>query len=302
MIQILLTCLKKILILFFTFPISIFSQNKKPHPFGELLNSEKNLVIYTKDTTASAVVLYERGDNYFKVIKNRVRLVKDFHIKIKILSKKGFDAGTISIPFYHNETSTEHIKNLKAITHNGTTKTFLQPNHIYTKDLSERWKEKTFTFPNIKKGSILEYQYQQVSPYFFNLNGWEFQSSIPKMHSEFNAKIPGNYIYNIILKGNHKLDVNDVTIEKNCFYIEGFPEPAECEVLKYVMKDIPAFNEEEEYMLAASNYKSKIEFELSEHHDFNGTSNKYTKSWKDVDKEFRTDKDIGKQLTKKKIL
>ncbi|MEP4946123.1 MAG: hypothetical protein ABJU26_01170, partial [Flavobacteriaceae bacterium] len=43
----------------------------------------------------------------------------------------------------------------------------------------------------------------------------------------------------------------------------------------------------------------RLEFELSEHKRFDGRIDKYTKSWKDVDKEFKTDKDIGTQLRKK---
>ncbi|WP_291864777.1 DUF3857 domain-containing protein [Maribacter sp.] len=291
---------KKILLtLFLVFSLFSFSQNKKGHPFGELLLSERNLITYDKDSTANAVVLYERGDNYFKVIDNRIKLVKEYHVKIKILNKKGFDAGTIAINLYHNDDSHETLTDLKAITHNENIKTHLQSSKVFTKDLSERWKEKTFTFPNIKEGSILEYKYKQISPYIFNFNGWEFQSNIPKIYSEFNAKIPGNYIYNRVLKGFLKLDVNDATIKKSCFHIDGYSQSADCEVLKYAMKDIPAFNEQEEYMLAASNYKSKIEFELSEHRRFDDIIHKYTKSWKNVDKEFRTDKDFGKQLTKK---
>jgi len=65
------------------------------------------------------------------------------------------------------------------------------------------------------------------------------------------------------------------------------------------MKDIPAFKTDDDYMLAASNYISRIEFELSVYHRLDGTKDTYTKSWKDVDMEFKTDKDIGKQLSKK---
>ncbi len=297
MIRYLLTC-----VLFTFLSSNLFSQaskRSKGHPFGELLLAEKNLTTYDKDSTANAVVLYERGENYFEVINGYIRLVKKYHAKIKILDKKGFDEGTISIYYYHNDDSSEHVKDIKAITHNEGEKMNLQQSKIYTKDINERWNEKTFTFPNIKEGSILEYQYKIISPYLFNLNGWEFQGSIPKIYSEFNAKIPGNYIYNRTLKGTLPLATNDASIEKQCFYVQGYPNPADCEVLKYAMKDVPAFNEKEEFMLAPSNYISKIEFELSEHRRLDGLNKKYTKSWEAVDREFKSDKDFGRQLTKK---
>ena len=267
--------------------------------FGKLTTEEENFNQFEKDSLANAVVLYEKGDYYFEVIDRRVQLVKKYHVKIKVLTEKGFTEGNISIPFYHTESRSEKIEEIKAITHNGKAKTGLSTDEIYTIDNSERWSEKRFTFPNLKKGSVLEYRYTLVSPFVFNLNGWSFQSNIPKLYSEFNAKIPGNYVYNRTLIGPLKLLINDASVKKNCFRIEGIVKDADCEVLKYVMKDIPAFKEDEEYMLAPSNYISRLQFELSELYHTDGTRDKFTKSWKDVDGEFKGDKDIGRQLTKK---
>lgn len=279
---------------------SIFSiHGQKKNNFGKLSFAEKEFVNYEKDTTANAVVLYEKGDNYFQVIDNRIQLVKKYHVKIKILNAKGFDEGDISIPYYKTNTASEKVKDIQAITHNVEKKTFVSANKIFTNDLSKRWSEKRFAFPNVKKGSIIEYKYSVISPFLFKLDGWEFQSNIPKLYSEFNAKIPSNYKYNRILVGNLKLSTNEASIEKKCFYIDGYPNPADCEVLQYIMKDIPTFKKEENYMLAASNYISRLDFELSEYFKLNGIEEKYTKSWKDVDKEFKYDKDIGRQLTKK---
>ncbi|WP_299531782.1 DUF3857 domain-containing protein [Ulvibacterium sp.] len=267
--------------------------------FGKLSNTEKNMITYEKDPSAHAVVLYEWGNNYFKVVDRRILLIKEYHTKIKILDEKGFAYGTVEIPLYHKGTLTEKVTALKAVTHNGDTQYNVLPSEIFENDHSERWKVKAFTFPKMQKGSILEYSYTITTPYDFNFNGWDFQGSIPKIYSEFNAKIPGNWVYNRSLRGNLELDINDAHIQKGCFTIEGYPKAADCEVLKYTMKDIPAFKEEKEFMLSAENYRSQLSFELSQYNRLDGTTNKYTKSWKDVDREFRSDKDIGRQLTKK---
>ncbi len=263
-----------------------------------MLPPPSNVTTYDKDADAVAVVLFERGDHYFKVVNDKVRLIKEYHAKIKILDIKGFNHGTIQIPYYHNDTSTEKITKIKAITHNGANQYRVLPSEMFTVDLTERWKATKFTFPKIQKGSVLEYTYSITSPYFGNFDGWAFQSEIPKMYSEFNARIPGNFIYNRSLTGYLKLDTNDATIEKNCFFLRGAGD-ADCEILKYAMKDIPAFKMDEEYALSEKNYIAQIEFEMSEMIGVDGTSDKYTKSWKDVDREFRSDKDIGRQLTKK---
>lgn len=289
----------KLVILLLTLFCVYIVQAQEPNNFGKLTHPEKNFTIYEKDSTANAVVLYEIGNNYFEVIDRRIQLVKKYHVKIKILNEKGFDEADISIPYYKNNNVSEKVKDIKAVTHNGNAKIYVSSDNIFTNNINERWSEKRFTFSKVEKGSIIEYKYTLISPFSFKLDGWEFQSNIPKLYSEFNAKIPGNYIYNRTLIGTLKLDINDASVKKDCFHVDGTSQDASCEVLKYVMKNIPSFKEEENYMLAASNYISRLDFELSEYHKINGGTDKYTKTWKDVDKEFRYDKDIGRQLTKK---
>ncbi|MBM1106207.1 DUF3857 and transglutaminase domain-containing protein [Aurantibacter crassamenti] len=286
-----------IIILYSCVNFNITSQ--MPNTFGQLTDKEKHLTTYDKDLDANAIFLYERGDNYFKVVDNSIRLIKEYHVKIKILDEEGFDWGTVEIPLYHHGSSREKVSKIKAVTHNDNKQFNLLPSEIFTEEQSDRWIIKKFTFPKLQVGSILEYSYTIETPYAYNFEGWKFQASIPKIYSEFNAKIPGNWNYNRALIGKLKLDTNDSQIKKDCFHIDGLAKSADCEVLKYSMVDIPAFKEEKGFMLASKNYQSRIDFELSEYNRFDGTSDKFTKTWKDVDYEFRSDKDIGRQLTKK---
>ncbi len=266
--------------------------------FGQLSHFESEFKTYEKDTTAHAVYLFEKGDNYFEVRRGYVRLIKKYHARIKILDKEGFSEAEITIPYYHFGGRTEIVSNIEGISHTEGLKYNVLQSTIYDVEVNERWSEKRFTFPNVQVGSILEYTYEIQSPFFFNLNGWKFQEDIPKVYTEYNAKIPGNYRYNRTLIGELSLQVNEAFIEEKCFSIPGTSDQADCEVLKYVMKDVPAFKEDESYMLSPKNYRSSLEFELSEHLRFNGITDKYTKSWKDVDKEFKADKDLGRQLKK----
>ena len=276
---------------------SIFAQDKVA--FGELKESEKVFALYEKDTTASAVYLYEYGDNYFEIRDNYIWLITKYHAKIKILEKEGFEYANVEIPIYRTKDNKEKLVNVKAITHNDQSKIYVKKSEIFEEEVNEKRSLTKFTFPNVQEGSIVEYEYEMQSPFYFNFTGWNFQSEIPKIYSEFKAKIPGNWIYNRSLVGFLNLDVNEAIIVKGCFKFPGTKRDSDCEALRYVMKDVPAFKDSEEYMLSSNNYRSKIEFELSEYKSFYGGTEKFTKSWEDVDKEFKTDKDIGSQLRKK---
>ena len=292
-------------IIYFVFLIItlLFSANRmvaqeKPE-FGAISKSESEFASYEKDSEATAVYLYEYGNNYFEIRDDYILLITKYHAKIKILEKEGFEYANIEIPLYQSKKRKEKIVNIKALTHNGEIKHSVKTSEFFEEEVNDKWSQTKFTFPNVKEGSIIEYEYEMQSPFYFNFTGWEFQSDIPKLYSEFNAKIPGNWLYNRSLKGDLNLKVNEADIVKGCFSFPGTKDDSDCESLKYVMEDIPAFKDSEEYMLSSNNYRSKLEFELSEYKSFYGGTDKYTKSWDDVDKEFKTDKDIGSQLRKK---
>jgi len=278
--------------------MTLYGQNPMSAKFNKVTQDELNMKVYDKDPKAHAVVLEEYGENYFKAINGGLFIVKHYYTKIKILDKQGIDESNISILYYKGKKAFEVIKDIKAVTHNPGETNELSQDEIYTIDINSFYKEKRFTFPNVKVGSVIEFQYTMESPFYYNFKGWEFQSDIPKVYSEFNAKIPANFRYNRILKGFQKLAINKASIQKRCFKIPGMMGRADCELLKYAMRDIPAFKEEA-YMLSKNNYLSKIKFELSEYVRFSGGKEVYTKTWQAVDKEMRKDKDIGAQVKRK---
>ncbi|WP_339698637.1 transglutaminase-like domain-containing protein [uncultured Marixanthomonas sp.] len=292
-------CLSILLLLLNMLVLS--AQERETAEFGEPTDKELQMTSFPEDIEAAAVILFEQGKYFFKQVNNRyIRLYKEVHRKIKVIDAKKFDGATIEIPLLIGKKDEEKLSELKAITHNDKLKKYVSTNDVFNINQSKDIKLTRFTFPDIKDGSILEYKYVIESPFFFNLNGWEFQHNIPTLYSEFLNEIPGNFKYNRVLKGGRKLDIDEASIKKNCFYIEGYT-PADCESTIYVMKNIPAFKNES-YMLAKSNYLASVEYELKEFLDYSGLNNKFTKTWEDVDDEFKTDKDIGRQLNNNNFL
>lgn len=286
------------ILLFYFLSNTLKAQVPKQAVFGEPTLAEKALASYPKDPDASGVVLYEKGKYFVEEINSSIRLVKEVHVRMKVFDAKNFHEAEVYIPFFKGKNATEKVEKIKAVTINGAIETYLNDSDVYTTDETENWKLKRFTFPNVQDGSILEYTYRIESPYFSNLEGWEFQGALPKLYSEIESRIPGNFRYKRELLGSLKLDINDVSLEKNCFYIEALPEGADCDVGIYAMYDVPSFKQES-YMLASKNYISRIKYELKETMDFSGSRTYYTKTWENVDKEFKSDRDFGSQLKNK---
>ncbi len=256
---------------------------------------------YEKDTTANAFVLAEFGDVSVKNENSSIFLRSNVYKKIKILNNDGKDHATVQVYLYNGKQSKEKVNHLKAVTHNlGEPDQNLNPKRVYTKTINDHWSELTFTFPNVKAGSVLEYTYNLDSKFFFTFQGWTFQSDIPKIYSEFHASIPGNWRYNRHLVGSLKLDNNIAGIKKDCFSI-GSGTTANCEELTYAMKDVPAFIIEDDYTNSPKNYRSRIKFDLAEIFYTDGSTKKYTKTWKDTDKRLKYNKNIEKSANNDKF-
>ena len=253
--------------------------------------------IYDKDSTANAFYIHEAGYSRYEK-KADFNLVTDYAAKIKILNEKGYDNATIKIWVGKSKNDEEKVSKIKATTYylnNGNIETTeLSPDHIFTEE-NDRYDIVSFTFPSLSPGAVLVYSYTKESPFIFNFETWYFQEDIPKAFSKFESRIPGNYHYNIKKVGYKKLDSHDEELVKNCINFSSNGRPAECLHSTFIIKDIPAFVEEE-FLTSRNNFINRLEFELEEVINLDGSTRKFSKSWDDVDKEVIRDESIGRQL------
>ncbi|MGM5471055.1 DUF3857 domain-containing protein [Flavobacteriaceae bacterium LMO-SS05] len=295
--------MKRLIILLCLFvALSIKAQSGFNSENASVTRGDLETNIYEKDTTANAVVLYEYGNSY--VDNKTFRLQTEVIKKIKILNKKAFEKATITEYLYYDNNKKISMNDIFATTFNlengSMTSVRLDKKDIFEEQYNDHYTVIKFTLPNIKEGSVIVYSYRLSSPFMYKYKEWRFQDDIPKLYSEYNASIPGNWDYNIKLVGYKKLFKNESKLKLKCLD-GGNGAYADCTDFVYVMKDIPAFIEEE-YMTTKDNYLSRIEYELKTFKSFDGRVENITKSWKTVDSEIKTDNDLGRQLGKSSML
>ncbi|HEY4195870.1 MAG TPA: transglutaminase-like domain-containing protein, partial [Mucilaginibacter sp.] len=106
--------------------------------------------------------------------------------------------------------------------------------------------------------------------------------------------------YNISLKGYLKLTKNVAKIERQCFTYGN--AVADCSDMIYGISDVPAFIDED-YMTSEKNYKSSVNFELTDQTDLNnGAKTKFSKEWKDIDYSLKTERWFGGQLKRNGLM
>ena len=218
------------------------------YEFGSTTYRELEMKTYEKDTAAAAVVLQEFAhatiDN-----GNDHNLILTYYVRIKILKKAGLEKANVSLMMQKNEGRQEVVRNIQASSfnfENGTkTEMKLQSKNIFSENYNKYWDLKKFAIPNVRVGSVIEYEYELETPFFVStFRPWEFQTDIPKVQSEYWATIPANYRYNIALKGLLKLSKHEDKVLKD-YFSPGGGHKADCVRFMWGMKDIPAFIEEE---------------------------------------------------------
>ena len=268
--------------------------------FGKVPYKDMEIQSYPKDTAASAVMIRELGASRIDD-GNDYNLIHKYHGRIKVLKKAGVEYANIEIPLQKStSTRLEMLKSFRASVFNmengSMQETKYNPRDILTEKFNENWDIKKITLPNVRVGSIIEYEYEVETPFFvMNFYPWEFQSEIPKIHSEYWATIPANYRYNIALRGALKLTKNESVIIKDCLVAGG--GKAECVRYKWAMRHVPAFLEED-FMTSKKNFISAIRFELIQIEHMDGRKDKVTKEWSDADQELRISDRFGVQLKK----
>src|SRR6185436_9803549 len=208
--------LKLLIASFFLAPaISIFAQEKSKVKFGKISPEDFQKKTYEIDSSANAVIIADIGST--EILGNHKG---SFSLEFKtfrrahILNKNGYDVADVVIPIYVAGNAEEEVVSLKAYTYNlengKVVETKLDVKEAVFKDKIDKNRSiKKFTFPNIKEGSIIEYEYKLKSDFIRNLQPWEFQGSYPRLWSEYNVSMPEFYYYVTLSQGYQQFYIKD---------------------------------------------------------------------------------------------
>jgi hypothetical protein len=278
-----------------------FGQNTTPITYGKVDIADLEMQIYAKDSTAEAVVLGDYGDYRYYFTDESPKVKYTRHVRIKILKKAGFHWATCKIGHFVGSESKnfEGIYHLKAQTYNvenGIIKTYsLAEKDIFESKVGDNYAYTTFTLPQIREGSVIEYSYEIESGLWYQLNTWEFQRAIPTVESQLEAIIPAYFLYNITLDGLLDLTHKEVEQGTENFLRGSIRDPFIR--YKFVMKDVPALKTEP-YLTNIENFRSKLAFELAATQFPNQAKRDYSQSWESLNETLLSHDSFGKQLKK----
>ncbi|HWR32960.1 MAG TPA: DUF3857 domain-containing protein [Chitinophagaceae bacterium] len=290
---------------------SAAAQDKANVKYGVVMEKDFETKIYSIDSNANAVVVAEIGESSIEGnTKGWFSIVSKRYKRVHILNKNGFDIGNVSISLYSVGTDEEKLDKLKAVTYNlengKVVETKLDTKSgLFEDKISKQRKIKKFTFPNLKEGSIIEFEYTTTSDYIQYLDPWEFQGIYPVLWSEYNLTVPSFFYYVFLKQGYLRYDVDSHKEGQTTYSViapndtgpsERFQVKAGYTDYRWVVKNVPALKEEA-YTSTLDNHIQKIDFILVERRD-PLKYYRYIESWQQIAGELLEAEYFGEQLEK----
>jgi hypothetical protein len=250
--------------------------------YGKIDKADLEMKACDFEKDANAEVLFNKGDVYYNPSYS---ISMQIHKRIKIFNDNGKNEANIHIKFYGGNRS-EYITGIQAETINlidgKVTITKLDKNLIYTKNVDKVRTEITFSLPNVKSGSVIEYKYVWNTNAFYNMPDWYFQEKIPIRYSEISTDIPDILYFRAHLRVTSTMVKNTTgagnsSSELSVRAVANVPsltdEPymsSEADNLQYVSFQLVTIKQEGEFIHSYSDTWAKVGGNLADDEDFGG--------------------------------
>ncbi len=275
--------IKNLILALLLFPGSLIAQNeKKQSVFGKIDKAELELTNCDFDPEAEAIVLSDFGLNYLDIRGGRIYTEFQRHIRIKILKDKAVDLANVKLDYYtyRNDQGIMHLAaNTYNLDQNGnivTTK--LEKKQVYERRLNTRYSQQSFSLPDVKAGSVIEYKYTIRNG---QVRYWQLQSTIPVKYSRYEIDFP---------------PFVELYINPSCTlpYESEDKSNAMRSVKTFAMSNIPALRNEV-FVTNEEDYMEKIEAHIVAV-NIEGRRHSFVKTWPQVAAELMAEESFGIQL------
>lgn len=308
---------KRYVLLVFLLLVKLHLSAQK-YELGKVTMDELKQKAHPLDSSAVAAILFKKGEVRFDYSGDLgFSMTTKVMYKIKIYKKEGFEWADNSRQYFIGGNSKEVVNFSDAVTYNlvdgKIEKTKLKSNGEFDEKLNKLWGRKKITMPNVKVGSVIEFQYEIQSPYIHTIDEWYFQSSIPVNHSEFITYIPEYFVYNTNQKGFIFPKITKDSKQRNISYSYtekkvagmGVQMPSRVNsnldfienITLYQVENLPAMKDEA-FVNNIKNYISSISHELSMTKYPNEPMKHLSTDWAAVTKTIYDSEDFGSELNK----
>ena len=196
----------------------------------------------------------------------------------------------------------EDLESLKATAFNmeggKVVKTSLKKSEIVKKKIDEHNYLVEFTVPNVKEGTVIEYEYTIHSQLFWQLRDWYAQCEIPVVYAKLDMNIPSYLIFNIEDHGIQRLTYT-CTAGTLSFKLDSDPLAKQTQVKTnhyvYIGRNLMAMPKDD-YVWNAQDHCAGITAELKQYRLPGAAQMDYARTWEQIDEMILSSDDLGMHL------
>lgn len=262
--------------------------------FGKVSDEEVMMTSYDRDTSASALILYENTDIFLNInASGQFSLERKKHVRIKVLKEDGVDWGDFELIHLATNTHKEAVTGIEVITYNmeegKVVSTKMPKKYVFREDYSENYDKLSFSAQDVKVGSVIEVKYVITSSRYWRVDDVFFQRPIPVNLAECNVRIPDYFSFNKKMNGYIHVDFTNEFMASSVM-IGGNSLNYNMSTDKYRVADVPAFRKEP-YVYNSSQYISAVHYDIRSLTIPGAVYEDFSVDWADVDESY-ADSDI----------
>lgn len=262
---------------------------------------------YQKNPSEAAEVLY-RSYHYWIDTNGEMNL--DVISRVKIYKKDQAEKFLNQEIYTYNgkNNNSEKVTSLKVVTYNlendKIVPTAVDKSSKYKSKESKNYTVTKFAFENVKDGSVLEYKYTVLSPFYWLVDRVSVEDVVPVRRFEYVFDFPKFLGFNIDYKGSLTPTNRDVA-DKNIYGGEYY-------TYRFGYDNIAPYRNEK-YVHNINNYMTSIRAELNSTNITrtessipgnvsSGGFKSYAISWKDIRKQLYDSEFFGEELKRKSLI
>lgn len=271
--------------------------------FGKPTDEEMRMTTYDKDPEAKAVVLCSLCDVEYNFAGSDFKIIYRVQKRIKVLKPEGVECANLSVQYYNQGTTTgREDVSISATSYNlvdgKVEKSKMKSNLIFDELIDEDLYQKKFTVPQVKEGTVIEYEYTLMSSFYHFINDWYPQEDIPVAYARYELTIPEYFTFNVENTGSTGQLKEQRIGETMTFSVKG--ESFQALANRYVFegRDFAAIRKEK-FTWNTRDYQTKVFAELRGIRFPGQLYKDYTNRWENVDETLLTHQDFGRRMNEK---
>lgn len=219
--------------------------------WGKPTDQELQMTEYAADKDAEAVVLYHKTDVSYQFISNDFKVYYRVNTRLKVLKPEGkrlADGQIVYLDGPANRGRHELVAGLKATAYNlengKLVKTKMERSMTSEERLDKNQMVMKFSVPQVKVGTVIEYEYRIESDYYGNIRDWYAQHDIPVLYTCYELSIPEWFSFNIEETGMNNLEKKAYS-EPLTLLFSGGTENILTNIKTFVGRNLPALKDDD---------------------------------------------------------